>query len=56
MTKEVSFEPMEGPLNDSIHDAYRSTYGASPYLKPMIASRARAATGIIMPIEVNHRD
>src|SRR5436190_19235087 len=49
MTKEVSFEPVEGPLNDGIDDAYRSKYGGSPYLKPMIGARARAATAKIMP-------
>ena len=49
ITKEVSFEPVEGPINDSIDDAYRSKYRESPYLKPMIAARARAATVKIMP-------
>jgi hypothetical protein len=49
MTKEVSFEPVEGPINDSIDDAYRSKYGGSTYLKPMIGARARAATVKIMP-------
>jgi hypothetical protein len=49
MTKEVNFEPVEGPINDSIDDAYRSKYRESPYLKPMIATRARAATVRIMP-------
>ncbi len=56
LTKEVSFEPVEGPINDSIDDAYRSKYGGSPYLKPMIGAHARAATVKIMPIEVNHGD
>jgi len=53
MTKEVSFEPVEGPINDSIDDAYRSKYGGSPYLKPMIAAHARAATVKIMPRDAN---
>ena len=53
LTKEVSFEPVEGPINDSIDDAYRSKYGGSPYLKPMIAVRARAATVKIMPRDSN---
>ena len=52
LTKEVSFEPVEGPVNDSIDDAYRSKYGGSPYLKAMIGAHARAATVKIMPIEV----
>src|SRR3954451_10183747 len=44
MTKEVTFEPVEGPINDRIDDAYRAKYGTSPYLKSMIGARARAAT------------
>ena len=56
MTKEVSFEPVKGPINDSIDDAYRSKYGGSPYLDPMIGVQARAATVKIMPMEVNHGD
>ena len=56
LTKEVSFEPVEGPVNDSVDDAYRSKYGGSPYLKAMIGAHARAATVKIMPIEVNHGD
>lgn len=58
MTKEVTFEPVEGPINDLIDDAYRAKYHASPYLSPMIGVRARAATVQIMPrgtIEVVHR-
>ena len=49
MTKEVSFEPVEGPINDRIDDAYRVKYRGSPYLKPMITARARSATIKIMP-------
>ena len=57
MTKEVSFEPVEGAINESIDDAYRSKYGDSPYLNPMIGALARAATVKIMPMEeVNHGD
>ena len=44
MTKEVAFEPVNGSINDSIDDAYRSKYAKSPYLKPMIGAQARAAT------------
>jgi hypothetical protein len=44
MTKEVAFEPVEGPINDRIDDAYRVKYGSSPYLDPMISPGARAAT------------
>jgi hypothetical protein len=44
MTKEVSFEPIEGTISDRIDDAYRIKYHDSPYLDPMISERARAAT------------
>jgi hypothetical protein len=51
MTREVAFEPVEGPINDRIDDAYRAKYRGSPYLPPMIGadSRARAATVRITP-------
>lgn len=44
MTREVSFEPVAGAFNDRIDDAYRAKYAGSPYLKPMISERTRAAT------------
>ena len=49
LTKEVGFEPVEGPVNDRIDEAYRAKYGGSPYLKSMIGARARGATVRIMP-------
>lgn len=52
MTKEVAFEPVDGPINDRIDDAYRAKYRSSPYLKPMIATRARSATVSILPRKV----
>jgi len=52
LTKEVSFESVDGASNDSIDDAYRAKYKGSPYLKPMIGTRARAATVRIMPREL----
>jgi hypothetical protein len=52
LTKEVSFESVDGAFNDSIDDAYRAKYKGSPYLKPMIGTRARAATVRIMPREL----
>jgi hypothetical protein len=55
MTKEVASEPVNGSVNDSIDDAYRAKNAGSPYLKPMIGSRARAATGRIMPRDANGR-
>jgi hypothetical protein len=49
MTKEVIFEPVDGPTNDRVDDAYRAKYHGSPYLNPMIGKRARAATVKVMP-------
>lgn len=49
MTKEVAFEPVEGPINDLVDDAYRAKYRGSPYLSPMIGTRARSAIVKIMP-------
>ena len=49
MTKEVTFEPVDGSINDLIDDAYRKKYRGSPYLKPMIGAHARSATVKVMP-------
>jgi hypothetical protein len=49
MTKDVTFEPVDGPLNDRIDDAYRAKYKSSPYLQPMISSPARSATVKVLP-------
>jgi hypothetical protein len=51
MTKEVAFEPVEGGMNGRIDDAYRAKYKGSPYLDPMIGSRARSATVKVTPLE-----
>jgi hypothetical protein len=51
VTKEVSFEPVEGPINEIIDAAYKSKYKGSQYLAPMIAKAARAATIRIIPRE-----
>ncbi|MGH6976699.1 MAG: DUF2255 family protein, partial [Stellaceae bacterium] len=32
MTKEVAFEPVDGPIHERIDDAYRAKYRGSPYL------------------------
>jgi hypothetical protein len=48
MTKEVTFEPVDGPINDLIDYAYQAKYHASPYLSPMIGPRARSATVKVM--------
>ena len=49
MTKEVTFEPVEGPINNRIDEAYRTKYKGSPYLRPMIGTEARSATVKVTP-------
>jgi hypothetical protein len=53
MTKEVTFELVDGPINDLIDDAYGAKYHGSPYLGSMISARARSATVKIVPRESN---
>jgi len=53
MAKEVTFEPVDGPIHDLIDEAYRDKYRNSPYLSPMISTRAREATVKVMPRETN---
>lgn len=47
--RQVTFEPVEGPLQARIDDAYRSKYKGSPYLGAMISARAQGATIRILP-------
>jgi hypothetical protein len=49
MTTEVALEPVDGPINDRIDDAYRAKYRGSSYLGPMIGARARSATVKVTP-------
>jgi hypothetical protein len=49
MAREVTFEPVDGKINDRIDDAYRTKYKGSPYLRPMIGARARSATVKVTP-------
>jgi hypothetical protein len=49
MTKEVTFGPVNGPLNNHIDEAYRTKYKNSPYLPPMIGARAPSATVKVVP-------
>lgn len=49
LTKEVTYEPVEGPINDQIDEAYEEKYNGSPYLPPMISERARSATVKVTP-------
>jgi hypothetical protein len=46
---DVTFEGVDGPINDRIDDAYRAKYKNSPYLQPMIGKQARSATMKIEP-------
>jgi hypothetical protein len=48
-TDDVTFEQVQGEVNDQIDAAYRLKYASSPYLNPMIGDRARAATVRILP-------
>ena len=49
ITKKVAFETVDGKIQDRIDEAYKVKYKGSPYLKPMIAARARSATVKIVP-------
>ena len=49
MTKDVTFEPVDGEIHDRIDAAYRQKYPDSPFLAPMIAEGPRAATVRVMP-------
>ena len=53
MTKDVNFDPVDGPINDRIDEAYEAKYKGNPYLRPMIGARARSATVKIAPPEAN---
>jgi hypothetical protein len=48
-TREVTFQPVDGPVTDQIDAAYRAKYGNSQYLPPMVGAKARAATVRIRP-------
>ena len=49
LTKEVTFEPVDGQINERIDDAYRKKYPDSPFLEPMVEAKVRAATVKITP-------
>jgi len=53
MTREVTFQPVEGAINDRIDDAYEAKYRGSPYLPRMTSTRARSATVKVTPRETN---
>jgi hypothetical protein len=49
ITKQVTFEPVDGPINERIDDAYRAKYQGSSYLGAMIGVRAGVATIKVLP-------
>lgn len=49
MTKDVTFEMVQGNINDLINEAYKEQYSKSQYMPLMIESRAKAATVRIVP-------
>jgi hypothetical protein len=49
ITKEVSFDPVDGKINELIDGAYKAKYKGSEYLSPMISARARSATLKVIP-------
>jgi hypothetical protein len=53
-THEVAFEPVDGPINSRIDEAYEAKYRGSPYLEPMILGPARSATVKITPRDIDH--
>lgn len=53
ITKEVTFEPVDGAIQGSVDDAYQEKYKNSPYLSPMIGAQARSATVKVKPRETN---
>ena len=55
ITKEVTFEPVDGLIDDLVDDAYREKYNHSPYLSWMLGPRARSATIRVMPRELKQQ-
>ena len=51
IAKEVSFEPVDGAINELIDGAYKAKYKGNEYLSPMIGTRARSATVRVVPQE-----
>lgn len=49
MTREVTFQPATGAINEQIDEAYRRKCSKNPYLAPMIGESARAATVRVTP-------
>jgi len=55
ITKEVTFEPVEGPINDLIDGAYGAKYDGGPHLSWMLGAAPRSATVKVMPRKKERR-
>jgi hypothetical protein len=55
ITKEVTFEPVEGPINDPIDGAYGAKYDGGPHLSWMLGAAPRSATVKVMPRKKERR-
>ena len=53
MTKEVTFESADGPINDLVDNAYRAKYSDSLHLAWMISGGPRSATVKVIPRATN---
>jgi len=51
ITKDVSFERVDGAILERIDNAYHAKYNSSEYLGAMIGARARSATVNVFPRE-----
>jgi len=49
MMKEVTFEAVDGSINDRVDEAYRAKYSGSPYLESMVEEPIRSITVKIVP-------
>jgi len=52
MTKEVAFEPVDGPVNEEVDEADRTKYGRCQYLSSMIGGGPRSAMVKILPRQI----
>lgn len=48
-TTDVTFEPVVGPINDRVDEAYRAKYGRSPYVRSMLQEPGRSTTLQVKP-------
>ena len=53
LTKEISFDPVDGPIDDLVDQAYRATYRRTRYIDSMVRAGAPSATVKVMPRETH---